>query len=47
MHKDWPKMAAELNGAIKEVRLGAPEVMTAFSAMAAAATPAGALDGKP
>ena len=46
MHKDWPQMAAELNGAIKEVRLGAPEVMTAFSAMAAAATKAGALDGK-
>ncbi|AZI37511.1 carboxymuconolactone decarboxylase [Sphingobium baderi LL03] len=46
MHKDWPKMATELNGAIKEVRLGTPEVMQAFSAMATAATKAGALDAK-
>lgn len=46
MHKDWPQMAAELNGAIKEVRLGSPEVMAAFSAMAKAATKAGALDAK-
>ena len=46
MHKDWPKMATELNGAIKEVRLGTPEVMKAFSAMAAAATQAGTLDAK-
>lgn len=46
MHKDWPKMATELSGAIKEVRLGTPEVMKAFSAMAAAATEAGVLDAK-
>ena len=46
MHKDWPLMATELSGAIKEVRLGAPEVMKAFSAMAKAATDAGALDAK-
>ena len=46
MHKDWPGMATELSGAIKEVRLGAPEVMKAFSAMAAAATEAGTLDAK-
>lgn len=46
MHKDWPQMAKELSGAIKEVRLGAPEVMQAFSAMAKAATDAGALDTK-
>ena len=46
MHKDWPEMATELSGAIKEVRLGAPEVMKAFSAMARAATQAGALDEK-
>lgn len=44
MHKDWPEMATELSGAIKEVRLGTPEVMKAFSAMAKAATDAGALD---
>lgn len=44
MHKNWPQMAHELNGAIKEVRLGSPEVMKAFSAMATAATEPGALD---
>lgn len=46
MHKDWPEMAKELSGAIREVRLGAPDVMKAFSAMAAAATGAGTLDTK-
>jgi len=46
MNKDWPEMARELSGAIKEVRLGAPEVMKAFSAMAQAATAGGALDTK-
>ena len=46
MHKDWPGMADELNVAIKEVRLGAPEVMKAFSAMAQAATKGGAVDAK-
>lgn len=46
MHKDWPEMASELSHAIKEVRLGTPEVMKAFSAMAKAATEAGALDAK-
>ena len=34
MNKDWPQMASDLTGAIKEVRLGTPEVMKAFSAMA-------------
>ncbi|MDE2595509.1 MAG: carboxymuconolactone decarboxylase family protein [Sphingomonadales bacterium] len=46
MHKDWPAMADELNVAIKEVRLGTPDVMKAFSAMAQAATKGGALDAK-
>ncbi len=46
MNKDWPEMAKELTGAIKQVRLGAPEVMKAFSAMAAAATSPGTLDTK-
>ena len=46
MHKDWPEMANELNGIIKEVRLGTPEVMKAFSAMAQAATAGGAIDAK-
>ena len=46
MNKNWPEMAKDLSGAIREVRLGAPEVMKAFSAMAAAATAGGALDTK-
>ncbi len=46
MNKDWPQMASDLTGAIKEVRLGTPEVMKAFSAMAQAATKPGALDAK-
>lgn len=46
MHKDWPEMAAELSGAIKQARLGAPDVMKAFSAMAQAATQSGALDAR-
>ena len=44
MNKNWPEMAKDLSGAIREVRLGAPEVMKAFSAMAAAATAGGTLD---
>ncbi|WP_068083576.1 carboxymuconolactone decarboxylase family protein [Novosphingobium rosa] len=44
MNKDWPQMTRDLSGAIKEVRLGAPEVMKAFSAMASAATSEGTLD---
>jgi AhpD family alkylhydroperoxidase len=46
MHKDWPEMARNLSQAIKEVRLGTPEVMKSFSAMAKAATEGGALDVK-
>lgn len=46
MNHDWPQMAKELSGAIKEVRLGTPDVMKAFSEMAAAATKSGALDTK-
>jgi AhpD family alkylhydroperoxidase len=46
MNKDWPQMTKDLSGAIKEVRLGAPEVMKAFSAMASAATGDGTLDGR-
>ena len=39
-------MAAQLTGAIKQVRLGSPDVTKAFSAMAKAATEAGTLDTK-
>ena len=46
MHKDWPAMASELSAAIKQVRLGTPDVMKSFSAMASAATATGALDSK-
>lgn len=46
MNKDWVDMARQLSGAIKEVRIGAPDVMKNFSAMAAAATADGALDPK-
>ena len=46
MHKDWQAMAGELSTAIKEVRLGSPEVTKAFSAMAKAATEEGVLDTK-
>jgi AhpD family alkylhydroperoxidase len=46
MHKDWAAMASELSGAIKQVRLGSPEVTKAFSAMAQAATAGGAVDTK-
>lgn len=46
MHKNWAEMAVQLTGAIKEVRLGSPEVTKAFSTMARAATEAGTLDTK-
>lgn len=46
MVNDWPQMARDLSGAIKEVRIGTPDVMKAFSAMAQAATGDGALDVK-
>ncbi len=44
MHKNWPQMAGELSGAIRDLRGGAPEVMKAFSGMAQAALKANALD---
>lgn len=46
MNKDWAAMASELSGAIKQVRLGSPEVTQAFSTMAQAATAGGAVDTK-
>jgi AhpD family alkylhydroperoxidase len=46
MHKNWPQMATELSGALKELRGGAPEVMKAFSGLAQAALKANALDTK-
>ena len=46
MHKDWQGIATERSGAIKEVRLGAPDVMEAYSSMVRAATHEGPLDPK-
>lgn len=46
MHKNWPQMATELTGAVKELRGGAPEVMKGFSSIAQAALKANALDTK-
>lgn len=46
MYNNWPELASGLTGAIKDFRLGSPEVSKAFSAMAHAATAPGALDTK-
>lgn len=46
MYKDWPHMATELTGLVKQLRLGAPDTMKSFAALAQAATQAKALDTK-
>ena len=46
MHKDWPRIATELSAAVKEVRVGAPDAMKAFSALARAALEPKALPTK-
>jgi len=46
MYQDWPKLTGELSPAIKELRLGAPDAMKGFSALAKAALEAKALDTK-
>ena len=46
MNHDWPKMTQDLSQAIKELRVGAPESMKAFSALAKAALEPKALDTK-
>jgi AhpD family alkylhydroperoxidase len=46
MHKNWPQIATDLSGALKELRGGAPDVMRAFSGLARAALEARALDTK-
>ncbi|UKJ75217.1 carboxymuconolactone decarboxylase family protein [Azospirillum brasilense] len=46
MVKDWPQMAKDMSGAVRELRGGAPEVMKGFSAIARAALEAKALDTK-
>ena len=46
MHKDWTALMAGLQGPLKDLRAGSPEVMRGFSAMAQAALKTGALDTK-
>ncbi|MDE2135600.1 MAG: carboxymuconolactone decarboxylase family protein [Alphaproteobacteria bacterium] len=46
MYKDWPHIAAELTSLVKQLRLGAPDTMKGFSALAQAATQPKALDTK-
>lgn len=46
MVKDWPQLALDMSGAVRDLRMGAPEVMKGFSAIAKAALEAKALDTK-
>jgi AhpD family alkylhydroperoxidase len=46
MNHDWKQMTVDMSGAVKELRLGSPEVMKGFSAMARAALEPKALDTK-
>jgi AhpD family alkylhydroperoxidase len=46
MYKEWPHVAAELSTLVKQLRVGAPDTMKTFSAMAQAATAPKALDTK-
>jgi AhpD family alkylhydroperoxidase len=43
---NWPAMTKELSAQLKNLRVGAPDVMKAFSGIAQAATAAKALDAK-
>lgn len=46
MHIDWKDYMAGLNGPLHELRVGAPEVMKAFSTIAQSALKGQALDAK-
>ncbi len=46
MIKDWPELAGALSADIRNLRVGAPDVMKAFSTMATAAGAPGALEAK-
>jgi AhpD family alkylhydroperoxidase len=46
MHKDWTAHMAGLQGPLKDLRTGTPDVMRGFSTMAQAALKTGALDTK-
>ncbi|GLR66498.1 alkyl hydroperoxide reductase AhpD [Acidocella aquatica] len=46
MIEDWKDLIANMNGGVKNLRQGAPDVMKSFADMAKAAHGGGALDGK-
>jgi AhpD family alkylhydroperoxidase len=46
MTSDWPELAKLLTADIRNLRVGAPDVMKAFSSMATSAGAPGALDAK-
>jgi len=46
MTNDWPELAKALSADLRNLRIGAPDVMKAFSAMATTAGAPGALDAK-
>ncbi len=46
MVQDWSELTKLLSADIRNLRIGAPDVMKAFSAMATSAGAAGALDAK-
>jgi AhpD family alkylhydroperoxidase len=46
MTNDWPELAKALSADLRNLRIGAPDVMKAFSSMATTASAPGALDAK-
>jgi AhpD family alkylhydroperoxidase len=46
MTNDWPELARTLTADLRNLRVGSPEVMKSFSAMATASGAPGALDAK-
>lgn len=46
MYKEWTSQTTDLSALLKDLRLGAPDVMKGFSALAQAALAAKALDTK-
>ena len=46
MIQDWKKLIENMNGGVKSLRQGAPDVMKSFADMARAAHAGDALDGK-
>lgn len=46
MTQDWPELAKALSADIRNLRIGAPDVMKAFSTMATSAGASGVLDPK-